>query len=264
MSSAKDLLFPLLQIAYTCIQLPPFRGLPLQTPPLIFLRHSRHSAQILNKQLLQKFFSNFSQNLSDWTWHSTLIKSITKYSVFIKHNIAHISFLQWLYCSQKNTKAYYVNTSLILELLAQHDPKHCCLWSPGVLPYHRMLWVGSDLKDHPVTSPCHGQGHLPADQDAQSPIPAALLKGHMKQRTPQTAYDKAFQIPPWATFVSLPHLIILPCFTKTGLSTQEILCLVLHQEALLLRSAFNWHHGHPGEQATPVSALLSATIPASE
>ncbi|KAK4821027.1 hypothetical protein QYF61_012113 [Mycteria americana] len=39
---------------------------------------------------------------------------------------------------------------------------------------HRMVWVGRDLTDHPVPTPCHGQGHLPPDQVAQSPIQPGL------------------------------------------------------------------------------------------
>jgi len=35
---------------------------------------------------------------------------------------------------------------------------------------HRMVWVGMDLKDHLVPSPCHEQGHLPLDRVAQSSI----------------------------------------------------------------------------------------------
>ena len=31
-----------------------------------------------------------------------------------------------------------------------------------------MVWVGRDLKDHLVPTPCHEQGHLPLDQVAQS------------------------------------------------------------------------------------------------
>jgi len=37
-----------------------------------------------------------------------------------------------------------------------------------------MVWVGRDRKDHPVPNPCHGQGHLPPDQIAQSPIQPGL------------------------------------------------------------------------------------------
>jgi len=36
--------------------------------------------------------------------------------------------------------------------------------------YHRMAEVGRDLKNHPVPTPCHGQGHPPA-QATQGPIP---------------------------------------------------------------------------------------------
>jgi len=34
----------------------------------------------------------------------------------------------------------------------------------GISQNHRMVWVGRDLTDHPVPTPCHGQGHLPSDQ----------------------------------------------------------------------------------------------------
>lgn len=33
-----------------------------------------------------------------------------------------------------------------------------------------MVWVGRDLKAHPVSTLCHGQGHLPPDQAAQGHI----------------------------------------------------------------------------------------------
>jgi len=31
-----------------------------------------------------------------------------------------------------------------------------------------MAWVGRDLKDHLVPTPCHGQGHFSLDQVAQA------------------------------------------------------------------------------------------------
>jgi len=37
-----------------------------------------------------------------------------------------------------------------------------------------MVWVGRDLKDRLVPAPRHGQGHLPLDQAAQSPIQPGL------------------------------------------------------------------------------------------
>jgi len=37
-----------------------------------------------------------------------------------------------------------------------------------------MVWVGRDLKDHLVPPPRHGQGHLPLEQAAQSPIQPGL------------------------------------------------------------------------------------------
>lgn len=33
----------------------------------------------------------------------------------------------------------------------------------------RMAWVRRDLKDHLITTPCHGQGHLSGEELAQSP-----------------------------------------------------------------------------------------------
>ncbi|XP_061317325.1 keratinocyte-associated protein 3 isoform X2 [Pezoporus flaviventris] len=39
---------------------------------------------------------------------------------------------------------------------------------------HRMVWVGRDLKAHPVPTPCHRQGHLPIDQVAPSPVQPGL------------------------------------------------------------------------------------------
>jgi len=37
-----------------------------------------------------------------------------------------------------------------------------------------MVWVGRDLTDHLLQTPCHEQGHLPPDQGAQSPIQPGL------------------------------------------------------------------------------------------
>jgi len=37
-----------------------------------------------------------------------------------------------------------------------------------------MVWVRRDLKDHLVPTPCHGQGHFPLDQVAQSLIQPSL------------------------------------------------------------------------------------------
>jgi len=39
---------------------------------------------------------------------------------------------------------------------------------------HKMVWVGRDLRDHVVPTHCYGQGHLPLDQVAQSPIQPGL------------------------------------------------------------------------------------------
>jgi len=40
------------------------------------------------------------------------------------------------------------------------------------LSFHRMAWVEKDHNDHPVSTPCYGQGHQPPDQAAQSHIQA--------------------------------------------------------------------------------------------
>ena len=39
---------------------------------------------------------------------------------------------------------------------------------------NRTTYVGSDLKGHPVPTPCHGQGCYPPDQAAQGPIQPGL------------------------------------------------------------------------------------------
>ena len=43
-----------------------------------------------------------------------------------------------------------------------------------VLNQHRMVWVEGTLQMSLLQSPCHGQGHLPLDQVAQSPIQPSL------------------------------------------------------------------------------------------
>lgn len=37
-----------------------------------------------------------------------------------------------------------------------------------------MVWVGNYLKDHLISTPCHGQGHLTPDQVAQNCIQRGL------------------------------------------------------------------------------------------
>ena len=39
---------------------------------------------------------------------------------------------------------------------------------------HRVVRIGRVLTDHLVPTPCHGQGHLPPDQVAQSPVQPGL------------------------------------------------------------------------------------------
>jgi len=55
---------------------------------------------------------------------------------------------------------FYDNVSNISPMLNQEN--------------HRMVWAGRDLKHHLVPTPCHGQGHLPQDQGAQSPVQPGL------------------------------------------------------------------------------------------
>lgn len=43
-----------------------------------------------------------------------------------------------------------------------------------------MAWVGKDLKDHLVSTPCHRQGHLPLYQIAQGLIQPGLGETHPK------------------------------------------------------------------------------------
>jgi len=40
-----------------------------------------------------------------------------------------------------------------------------------------MLWVGRDLKDPSVPTPCHGQGYHPLDEAAQGPIQSLMNNG---------------------------------------------------------------------------------------
>jgi len=54
-----------------------------------------------------------------------------------------------------------------------------------------MVWVGSDLEDCLVPAPCPGQGHLPPDQGAQSPVQPGLeemlyIKG---EKPPKLVYQ---------------------------------------------------------------------------
>ena len=44
-----------------------------------------------------------------------------------------------------------------------------------------MVWVGRELVDDLVPIPCHGQGHLPLDQVAQSPIQSGLKHFFLKE-----------------------------------------------------------------------------------
>jgi len=39
---------------------------------------------------------------------------------------------------------------------------------------HRMIWIGRHLIDDLIPTLCHGQGHLPLEQAAQSPIRPGL------------------------------------------------------------------------------------------
>ena len=75
-------------------------------------------------------------------------------------------FLQMLLYSfiplQYSTEEYCLQILLCIQSV---------LWTPV---NHRMVWVGKDLKDHLVPPPCHGQGHLPLAQVAQSPVQPGL------------------------------------------------------------------------------------------
>ena len=51
----------------------------------------------------------------------------------------------------------------------------CLLYrETGCSQNHRMVWVGRDLTDIWFQPPCHGQGHLPLEQGAQSSIQPGL------------------------------------------------------------------------------------------
>ncbi|XP_047906349.1 ADP-ribosylation factor-like protein 15 isoform X5 [Anser cygnoides] len=49
-------------------------------------------------------------------------------------------------------------------ILANHQDKPA---ARSVQENHRIVWVGRNLKDHPVSIPCHGQGHFPLEGDSK-------------------------------------------------------------------------------------------------
>jgi len=95
-----------------------------------------------------------------------------------------------LYYNFENLKLNCIfNSSLYLKGRGKlHSHKNCCVDLPTTNDRyvnekkknlfswsHRMVWVGRYLKDHLVPTPsCHGQGHLPPDQAAQSSIQPGL------------------------------------------------------------------------------------------
>lgn len=51
--------------------------------------------------------------------------------------------------------------------------------------YHRLIWVGRDIKAHPVPSPYLRAGHLPLDQVAPT---SAVTIEHSQQPTSKEVY----------------------------------------------------------------------------
>ena len=54
-----------------------------------------------------------------------------------------------------------------------------------------MVWVGRELKDLLVPTPCHGQGHLPLDQAAESPVQPGLE--HFREGASAASLGNLFQ-----------------------------------------------------------------------
>jgi len=59
-----------------------------------------------------------------------------------------------------------------------------------------MVWVGKDLKDHPVPTPLPWQGHLPLDQVAQSPVQPrwSILRNTWERSISSSASLYGFQL----------------------------------------------------------------------
>jgi len=73
---------------------------------------------------------------------------------------------------------------------------------------HRMVCVGRDLRDHPVPTPCHGQGCHSTDQAAQGPI--------------QSGFE---HLQGWGT--QLLTLMICHCIHLSGNSVPTVLLTLL-------------------------------------
>ena len=94
--------------------------------------------------------------------------------------------------------------------------------------FHRMVWVGRGLYDHPVPTPCYRQGHLPLDQVAQSPIQPGLecfqgggIHNLTGQPVPVSHYPYhkkpfclyiSFSLKPFPLVLSCPYDRSLPSF----------------------------------------------------
>jgi len=65
-----------------------------------------------------------------------------------------------------------------------------------------MAWVKKDLKDHLVSTPCHGQGHQPLEW---SPTTMLSADSHQKVRECGSAGPSAEMIAP------LSHILWTPC-----------------------------------------------------
>ena len=79
---------------------------------------------------------------------------------------------------------------------------------------HRMVWVGRDLTDHLVPTPCHEQGHLPPAQGAQSSIQPGLE--HFPSPAPPKPGSLTLCTRRWAFRLSAAAGAALPCGTRRG------------------------------------------------
>jgi len=65
----------------------------------------------------------------------------------------------------------------------------------------RIEWVGRDLKDHLVPTPCHGQTHLPLDQADQKPHPTRPrtlpFQEHMPSRAAKIPFVLLLELSPF-------------------------------------------------------------------
>lgn len=117
--------------------------------------------------------------------------------------------------------------------------------------YHRVVWAGRHLQDHPVPNPCCGQGHLPADQAAPSLIQPEY------QQIPQTQItENTRRI---SRFFQLFSLVLLRSQLQKDLS--EITQTKLkskrspNQDLKLSQNSQSWAKNYTGLNKTLITEL---------